>query len=698
MNPYLLLSLWRERWGLKAMPDGERPYLQGRPNAWGEKFVLARAWAAPGASGLAVVGGLLVLAWLVTLRFSSGGQFTFSLAVILVALYSRRYQGRLITLILFGMSVLASLRYLYWRFTETLNPSNSLDFLWGLGLGVVELHLWCLLVLGSVCAIWPVRRPSVSLPANYLLWPSIDIYLVVHDGDDEDAVTQRCEQALALDWPTENKRIFLLDSQSDAPWRGLAESRGLGYSHSSDASAGLAALVDLTMRKTQGTLVAVFDGSVPADKHLLRQTAAWFVRDRTLAIVQTPTNPLGAPPSGTLQQLLKPIYPGGGVILQRTLVLDAGGLLANQPVNQSLPAKGLGHAYIGMTNDGEIYRIDSPSSPLGLRWRLYSEILLHVLQLYRPLAPWFFLATPLAFIFAGIDPIQTQTALLAVYGLPHWVQGYIVRRRLSGYSRSALGNEIVDTLKAVYLLLPTTLSWLQTRLKHLTKTAQPDQAPPGTGWAGAPVRCACLLSWAGVLVGSLQVGRSPDPASAQTLGYLLWCVVNSLLLTSALAVDAERRAILWKQAALARLPAMLQFANGHTVACMTQNFPEATLSIRMPAPAQVQSGDAIHVTLFLGRREFDFPGRIHGVAGPEALVEIDRHARGRYAEARAAVFTRDRDWPRWLPGPHADQPLPAWLVRPVLGVFADVTLQIGQQGLLATLKRLGLHLFHRKPT
>ena len=30
---------------------------------------------------------------------------------------------------------------------------------------------------------------------------------------------------------------------------------------------------------------------------------------------------------------------------------------------------------------------------------------------------------------------------------------------------------------------------------------------------------------------------------------------------------------------------------------------------------------------------------------------------------REAVFTRGRDWPLWLPGRDADQPLPAWLTK-----------------------------------
>jgi cellulose synthase (UDP-forming) len=698
MNPYLLLSLWRKRWGLKAPADKERPYLRGRPNAWGEKLALAHAWTIPCATGLAVGGCLLVAAWLVTLRFSPGAQLTFSLALTLVALYVRRYQGRLITLVLFGMSALASLRYLYWRFTETLNPSTNLDFAWGLGLGMAELHICSLLALNCVCTIWPLRRSSDSLPADHLQWPSIDIYLIVQAGESEAAATQRCEQALALDWPAESKRITLLDGDPAMPWRTLAESMGFGYSPSLDTNGDLTELIDCTMRKTQGALVAVFDGTMPADRGFLRQTAGWFVRDHTLALVQTPVNPLDAPPSEALGQRLGLWYQGGGLLLQRTLILEVGGLAANQPLQHTLPTKGLGHAYIGAENNGDVHRIDSPSCRSGLRWRQYSATLLRILQLYRPLSTWFFLATPLVFIFAGIDPIQTQVAALALYGLPHWLHGHLVRDRLSHRNRLSLGEEIGDTLKAVYLLLPTTLSWLRTRLKRLTMAGQPDQVTSVTSWKSISLRVACCISWAGVLVGSLQVGRSPTPASAQALGYLLWCAANGLLLTSALAVDAERRTVIWKQKALARLPAMLQLATGHTVACVTQNFPETILSIKMPAPAQVQSGDAIRVTLFLERREFDFPGRVHGVAGQEALIEIDRHALARYAEARAIMFTRDQNWPRWLPGPHADQPLPEWLVRPVLGVFADLTLQIGQQGLLTTLKRLGLQILQRKPT
>lgn len=73
-----------------------------------------------------VVLSLLYL-FSVTLPMDLGMQSLYAALVFGVALYLRRYTGTMFTLILIVISVNQSTRYLYWRFTETLNLDSWMD-------------------------------------------------------------------------------------------------------------------------------------------------------------------------------------------------------------------------------------------------------------------------------------------------------------------------------------------------------------------------------------------------------------------------------------------------------------------------------------------------------------------------------------------------------------------------------------------
>jgi len=112
--------------------------------------------------------GLLAL-FIITVPFELYSQCAFALGCFIAAMVLRKIPGRLTVLMLIGLSLTASLRYLYWRLTSTLGFEGWVDMLFGYGLVLAELYAMIVLVFGYVQTAWPLRRKPVLMsgpPAN----------------------------------------------------------------------------------------------------------------------------------------------------------------------------------------------------------------------------------------------------------------------------------------------------------------------------------------------------------------------------------------------------------------------------------------------------------------------------------------------------------------------------------------------------
>ena len=83
--------------------------------------------------------GLLAV-FIITVPFDLYSQCFFALGCFIAAMVLRKIPGRLNVLMLIGLSLTASLRYMYWRFTSTLGFESWVDMLFGYGLVLAELY------------------------------------------------------------------------------------------------------------------------------------------------------------------------------------------------------------------------------------------------------------------------------------------------------------------------------------------------------------------------------------------------------------------------------------------------------------------------------------------------------------------------------------------------------------------------------
>lgn len=100
----------------------------------------------------AILGGDLLLAGagadVYYAAFNPLSQFIFLMLLWGVALLVRRIPGRFSALMLIVLSLTVSCRYIWWRYTSTLNWNDPVSLVCGIILLFAETYAWVVLVLG----------------------------------------------------------------------------------------------------------------------------------------------------------------------------------------------------------------------------------------------------------------------------------------------------------------------------------------------------------------------------------------------------------------------------------------------------------------------------------------------------------------------------------------------------------------------
>ncbi len=126
------------------------------------------------------------------------------------------------------LSLAVSLRYIFWRVTETLDFGSVVELLLGIGLAVAEMYAILVLVLGYVQTLWPLERKPIPMPDDFALWPTVDVYVPTYN-EPMSIVRATVLGAIAIDWPPEKMRIYLLDDGRREEFREFAAECGIGY-------------------------------------------------------------------------------------------------------------------------------------------------------------------------------------------------------------------------------------------------------------------------------------------------------------------------------------------------------------------------------------------------------------------------------------------------------------------------------------
>ncbi|BDA12182.1 hypothetical protein KAM339_007230 [Aeromonas caviae] len=243
---------------------------------------------------LCVVAGSLSLLC-VTQPFTLQAQLVFVLLLAAMAFILRAVPGRYPMLMMMVLSLTISCRYIWWRYTSTLDWFDPVSLACGLLLLAAETYAWLVLLLGYWQTAWPLHRPPAQLPADPAQWPSVDLMIPTYN-EDLAIVKGTVYAAMGLDWPADKLTIWLLDDGGRAAFRDFAEEAGIRYVARSTHEHAKAGNINHALKMATGDLVAIFDCDHLPTRSFLQMTVGWFYRDPRLGVVQTPHHFFSADP------------------------------------------------------------------------------------------------------------------------------------------------------------------------------------------------------------------------------------------------------------------------------------------------------------------------------------------------------------------------------------------------------------------
>ncbi|MGV8960523.1 MAG: UDP-forming cellulose synthase catalytic subunit [Stenotrophomonas sp.] len=632
-----------------------------------------------------VVGGAMLLAFVVTVPLDVGYQFLFSAVVFGIALCLRNRESRLMPLVLMGLSLVMSTRYMYWRLTETMGMGSVVDLTLGLGLVGAEVYSFVVLVLGYFQVAWPLHRKPMPLPEDQSLWPTVDVFIPTYN-EPLSVVRTTVLAATVMDWPADKLNIYLLDDGRREEFREFCEQVGVQYITRTNNNHAKAGNINAALKKTNGEYVAIFDCDHIPTRSFLQMSMGWFLHDDKMAVVQTPHYFFSADPFernlgnfgrvpnegelfyGLLQDgndvWNATFFCGSCAVIKRGPLEEVGGVAVETVTEDAhtairLHRAGYRSAYIpvpqaaGLATESlsahvgqrirwargmaQILRVDNPlaGKGLSLMQRLcYTNAMLHF---FYGLPRIIFLTAPLAFLFFGAHVIHASALMILAYALPHIVQANLTNLRVQGRHRHLLWNEVYETTLAWYILRPTLMAVLNPKLGKFNVTAKGGlvQRSYFDAHIARPYLLLLLLNLAGVLAGIVRLVTAGTSGEINTIWLNLgWTFYNMMLLGAVIATSSEQRQIRQAHRVPLNMRALLHLPDGQTLPCHTLNFSTGGMAIQLDEALPLQPGTRVEIELAHRQRSQRLP----------AVIRQDRDAHGISIQFEALDLAQER----WL--------------------------------------------------
>jgi cellulose synthase (UDP-forming) len=501
--------------------------------------------------------------------------------------------------IVVGILLALTLRYVAWRSLSTLNLGQPLNGVFSILLFLFEMQM---LLSGSIQLFLMLRVQDRRKQADQLsqavldgiYTPTVDVLIPTYN--EPVAVLKRtiigC-QALTY----AQKKIYVLDDTRRPAVEKLAAELDCEYLARSDNRHAKAGNLNHAIAQTDSAFIVVFDADFVPTQNFLERTLGFF-QDPQVGLVQTPQSFYNADPIARnlgLEDILtpeeevfyrqiQPIRDGAGsvvcsgtsFVVRRQALKDAGGFVTDSLSEDyftgiRLSAQGYRLVYLdeklsaGLAAEtiadhasqrlrwarGTLQAFFIDANPLTIPGLTPLQRLAHL----EGLLSWFtsfsrvgFLTFPLAYAFLGVIPLRATLDELIYFFLPFTVAQFSTFAWLNGRSRSALLSDIYSLV----LAFPLTLTVLRVMLNPFGKGF--NVTPKGIqrsqyrfNWALALPLIVMFVATAISLWRNLGMAMVKDvwvttvpPEVAQTvkgvgLGWI-WSAYNLLLIGIALLV------------------------------------------------------------------------------------------------------------------------------------------------------------------
>ncbi|HUD22199.1 MAG TPA: UDP-forming cellulose synthase catalytic subunit, partial [Acidobacteriaceae bacterium] len=474
------------------------------------------------ASGVLFLGftGVLPLTW--------PQQLVLAMMTVLLAVWMDRGSSAYpVTLTLMLLSIYSTFRYGFWRVSSVLawfrDPGthrNALDGFFICLLLLAECYSFTVLLLGYIQMLWPLGRMPVPLPDDLKEWPAVDV-LIPTFNEPLSVVSFTALAAMNIDWPAEKLHVTILDDGRREEFRAFAEEAGIGYMTRDNNLHAKAGNINCALGQTESPFVAIFDADHVPTRSFLQITMGWFLRDRKLALLQTPhyfyspdpfERNLGqfhvTPNEGELFYGVvqdgndfwnAAFFCGSCAVIRRSALDEVGGIAVETVTEDAhtslrMQMRGWNTAYINIPQAAglateqlsghvrqrirwargmvQVLRLENPLWAPGLKLaqRLcYFNAMTHFLYALPRLI---FLTAPLIYLVLGQTNIPGYWMMILAYAAPHLVLSNLTNSRIQGRHRHSFWNEIYETVLAPYILVPTMLALLGARKGIFNVTAK----------------------------------------------------------------------------------------------------------------------------------------------------------------------------------------------------------------------------------
>lgn len=607
-----------------------------------------------------VLAAGLVVAVIVT-PLDLAGQWIFAAGMIVPMALLQFRVARRATVVICLISLLASTRYIWWRATSTLAFDQPTEYFLGGGLFLAELFAWLIHVLGLMQTLWPLRRPPVALSGSDGNLPTVDIYIPTYN-EDLSIVQSTVFAAMAVDYPADKIRVYLLDDGGRPEFRRFAKYAGCGYLTRQDNSHAKAGNLNAALPRTQGELICIFDCDHVATRAFLQMTVGWFQRDAKLALLQTPHHFYSLDPIQRNFTLLGDL-PGEGelfydvvqdgndfwnasffcgscAIIRRSALDEVGGFAGEtvtEDAHTALKLQRLGwrSAYLnvklsaGLATEklalhigqrarwargmSQLLRIDNPlfGPGLSLPQRLcYLNAMLHF---QFPLPRIVFLTSPLAYLLAGQSVIHAAAPMIFAYAAPHLFGAMIATHRVQSGKRRLFWSEIYESLLAFHLLRPTLETLINPKLGSFNVTAKGGVIEKSFFDYSSVLPhmfvSVLLIAGVGVGIGRLALGSADFWT---VLMNTAWSLFSLLILISAIMIGRESRQSRHSVRIEAALPVSLYFDNGTVIDSVTEDASIGGLAVRIPGEMDLSNIAVTEVEIRTGGERLVLPVKAAG--------------------------------------------------------------------------------------
>jgi len=670
---------------------------------------------------LAVIGAGIVM-MVATVPLLPREQSIFAVCAAIVFLVLNRFSGKGVTLFLVTLSLAVSLRYLFWRLTETLDFPGPVEFVLGGGLVLAEIYAVVTLVLGYMQTVWPLERKIIPLPMDVTTWPTVDVYIPTYN-EPMTVVRATVLAAMALDWPRDKMKIWLLDDGRREEFRQFADACGVGYITRANNLHAKAGNLNNAMKQTDGEFIAVFDCDHIPTRAFLQLTMGWMVEQPNLALVQTPHHFYSPDPfqrnlaAGTrvpsegnmFYGLIQDgndywnacFFCGSCAILRREALESIGGFAVETVTEDAhtmlkMHRKGWDSAYLklplaaGLATERlalhigqrvrwargmiQIFRIDNPLLGRGLSFGQRLCYLQAMGHFFFALPRIVFLTAPLAYLLAGQNIIAASPLAITAYALPHIFHSVATNSRLQRNWRHSFWSEIYETVLALFLVRVTIATLISPRRGKFNVTAKGGLLENGFFDLGAvyPNLILAFLVLAGVIRGtvSLIFFKTETLIFQALLLNTIWAVFSLIVVLAALAVGRETRQLRSRARMSVAVPVALHLPDGRVVAASTRDLSQGGGSLTAERPEGLPEDADIDVEFELGEAPLLVPARV--LRWEAQFMQVRWQPTTIEEEARVvqAVFGRADAWTDWAAFP-VDRPLASlWRVMvSIRGLF-----------------------------